>query len=91
MVQEGMVCRNAGELSSRAWGGSTWKEDRGLGDTMCVGTLGISQTSAGWKIRWEKQRGTEHIESSSEMPADNPRPREGRVSGEGGDSEETRP
>jgi hypothetical protein len=58
MVQEGMVCRtrNAGELSSRAWGGSTWKEDRGLpGDMMCVGTLGISQTSAGRKIRREKQ------------------------------------
>jgi hypothetical protein len=46
-----MVCRNAGELSTRAWGGGAWKEDRGLGDTMCVGMLRISQTSAGRKIR----------------------------------------
>ncbi len=36
-------CGNAGEASVRARAGCVWKEDRALGSTMCVGTLGNSR------------------------------------------------
>jgi len=36
-------CRNVGEPSVRARAGCVWKEDRALGGTVCVGTLGNSR------------------------------------------------
>ncbi|KAH9062506.1 hypothetical protein EDB83DRAFT_2383842 [Lactarius deliciosus] len=78
-------CRNAGELSVRARVGCVWKEDRALGGTIYVGTLGNISDIRG-KVGETGE--SVHATSSSEiMLARRPRPLGGRISEDAGDGE----
>ncbi len=78
-------CRNAGELSVRARAGCIWKEDRALGGTMCVGTLGNISDMRGKE--GETGESVQAMSSSEMMLARRPRPLGGRISGDGGEGE----
>ena len=75
---------SAGELSVRvrARAGGIWKEDRALGGTMCVGTLGNISDMRGKE--GETGEVAQEMSRSEIILARRPRPLGGRISGDGG-------
>lgn len=71
-----MECMNADELSVRERAGWVWKEDRALGATMWVGTLGNISDLSGKEC---EASDSARVMSRSKMG--------GRISGDGGDGD----
>jgi hypothetical protein len=82
----GGECRKAGELRVRvrARVGCDWKEDRALGGTMYVGTLGNISDMRGNEGETGESMALAGMSSSEIMLARRPRPLGGRISGDGG-------